>query len=250
MLPGVTDARLGRLIRALRIRRGLRQADLAAAAGVSRAVVWRLERGALEACTVRALRRVAAALDLTVDLTGRWRGGEADRLVDAGHASLVEAVVRELEGLAPWIAAPEVSFAIYGERGSIDILAWHPELRHLLVVEVKTALTDLQALTSGVDRKRRLARKIALERGWDARLVSVWVVAGDTTSNRRRLAAHRATLRAAFPDEGRTVRAWLRRPDRPLAALSFLPYAPDRSVKSSVTMRVRRTIPSVTKSRA
>lgn len=35
---------------------------------------------------------------------------------------------------------PEVSFSIYGQRGVIDILAWHAATRSLLVIELKTEM--------------------------------------------------------------------------------------------------------------
>ena len=42
--------------------------------------------------------------------------------------------------------APEVSFSIYGERGVIDILAWHPGRRALLIIELKTDIVDVNEL--------------------------------------------------------------------------------------------------------
>ena len=44
-----------------------------------------------------------------------------------------EIVARYFLGLPAWIVEPEVSFSIYGERGVIDILAWHPTSRILLL---------------------------------------------------------------------------------------------------------------------
>ena len=55
-----------------------------------------------------------------------------------------------------WQVAVEVSFARSGERGSIDVLAWHPVRRRVLVIEVKSVAADLQATLVGVDRKGRL----------------------------------------------------------------------------------------------
>jgi hypothetical protein len=117
---------------------------------------------------------------------------------------------------------PEVSFAVYGERGVIDILAFHAAHRKLLVIELKTQLVDVQELLSAVDRYRRLAPRVAAERGWAAREAAIWVVLRDTTTNRRRVAAHVTVLRSALPHDGRTVRGWLRAPHGRLAALSFL----------------------------
>jgi hypothetical protein len=64
---------------------------------------------------------------------------------------------------------PEVSFSIFGERGVIDVLAWHAATRTILVIELKTVIADVNELIGNVDRKRRLAPRVAAERGWDAR---------------------------------------------------------------------------------
>lgn len=139
--------------------------------------------------------------------------------------------------------SPETTFAIYGERGVIDILAFHPPTGALLVIELKTALVDVQQLMSVVDRYRRLAPRIARERVWRVTSVNVWVAFLDTKTNRRRVAAHASVLRVAFPDDGRTVRRWLRRPDGVMAAISFVAESPAQpgSASSSSVRRIRRT---------
>jgi len=55
---------------------------------------------------------------------------------------------------------------IEAEFGSIDILAWHPSSGHLLVVEVKSVVADVQATLAGIDRKARVAAALARGRGW------------------------------------------------------------------------------------
>jgi transcriptional regulator with XRE-family HTH domain len=223
----VDDQRVGAALRAVRHHRRLRQRDVATRAHLSAATISRAEAGHLDTLSLRSVRQIGAALDVRLDLVARWRGGEIDRLLDAGHAQLEGAVIRRLT-LAGWDAAPEASFSIYGERGSIDVLARHPGTGALLVVEVKTRLIDLQNLISVVDRKRRLASQVAAERGWPAaeplaRHTSVWVALASTRTNQRHVAAHADVLRAAFPADRRQLDAWLQRPEAPLAALSFLP---------------------------
>ena len=77
-----------------------------------------VECGRIEDVSVRALRRHARALGAELRLELRFRGGELDRLVDEGHAALVGAVAGRLEAFG-WETRPEVSFAVFGERGSI-----------------------------------------------------------------------------------------------------------------------------------
>jgi transcriptional regulator with XRE-family HTH domain len=212
----------------VRIRRGWRQDDLARRAGVSQMTISRIERGHLETLSVARLRSVAVALDIRVDVVARWRAGDLDRLLNARHSQLHDEVARAFFDLDGWTVAPEVSFSIFGERGVIDLLAWHSRRRALLMVELKTDIVDLNELVGTVDRKRRLATTIAADRGWVRRddrsaAVSAWIVVLDTRTNRRRIAAHARMLRAAFPTDGRSIRGWLRRPKGPIAALSMWP---------------------------
>ncbi len=215
------DARVGTAFRAIRIKRGWRQVDVATRAGVSRALVSMLERGHVDRVTVHVVRRVAQTLGIRLDLSVRWRGGDLDRLLNAGHAALHEELARYLGTLPDWLQAPEVSFSIYGERGVIDILAFHPPTGSLLVIELKTELADLEDLLAAMDRRMRLAGTVARERGWEARTVSCWVAIAEGDANRRRVERHKATLRSAFPANGHEMRTWLRTPAGRIAALSF-----------------------------
>lgn len=216
------DQRFGTMIRSIRIKRNLRQQDLAAMAKVSPSTISRIERGHLDTVSLATLRRVAAALEIRVDLVGRWRAGDLDRLMNSRHSALHEQVARMFRArCSDWHVEPEVSFSIFGERGIIDILAWHPGHRSLLVIELKTDIVDVNELVGGVDRKRRLARDIGRDRGWDATIVSSWVIVSSGRTNRARIAAHGAMLHAAYPVNGRTVRGWLRDPNAPIAALSM-----------------------------
>jgi transcriptional regulator with XRE-family HTH domain len=200
--------RFGRGIRALRFRRGWRQDDLAGVAGVSRSQVGRIERGESAKLPAEALERVAIALGARADLRLLRQGEGLDRLLDQAHAGLVDWVVRRLTALG-WDVAVEVSFARNGERGSIDLLAFHPVRRALLVIEVKSVTPDMQAMLGGLDRKARLGPAIARERGWDPVTVARVLVLGDTRTNRRRLEAHAATVRAALPARTREVARWV-----------------------------------------
>jgi len=221
----------------------MRQVDLATAAATSRATVSRIERGHLDTLSLLALRRVGAALDVRLELLPRWRGGDLDRMLNARHSALHEAVARAFKRELPdWTLAPEVSFSIWGERGVIDIVAWHPGRRALLVVELKTDIADANELVGIVDRKRRLAAEVVRERGWEPESVSVWVVVSASRTNRRRVGAHAAMLRSAFPVDGRAVRTWLRDPARPVGALSFWAEA-DRTAGGLAAVRRVRAPP-------
>jgi transcriptional regulator with XRE-family HTH domain len=217
------DQRIGWTLRSIRVRKRWRQEDLAARAKVSRWIVIRIEQGRLASLPFGKLRAVAAALDARVDAVVRWQGGDLSRLVSARHARMHEIVARYFVGLPGWIIEPEVSFSIYGERGIIDILAWHPTSRILLVIELKTEIVDINEMLGTLDRKRRLAATIAAERKLHPVAIATWVVVADSRTNRRVVADHATVLRAKLPSDGRRVGRWLRRPRGRLDGLSFLP---------------------------
>jgi len=232
--------RVGAAFRAVRIRRGWRQTDVAQKAGVSPGVVSLIERGHIEHVSTRALRGVAAALDIRLDITLRLPHGELDRLMNEGHAALHEELARYLDRLPGWIHAPEVSFAVYRERGVIDILAFHASTGSLLVIELKTEFVSLEDLLTTMDVRLRHAAAIGRGRGWQVRSVSAWVVFAESATNRRRVRAHSAALRSAFPADGRLMRGWLHKPDGVIRALSF--WANFNGITAKQTVAGRRRV--------
>jgi transcriptional regulator with XRE-family HTH domain len=242
----MNDAQVGRAIRAVRIRRHWRQQDLARVSGVSPDAVSRAELGRLDGMTLGRIRAIGEAIGITLDIVARWQGGELDRLLGARHSALHDQVAAAFATLSGWVTAPEVTFSIYGERGAIDILAWHAATRTLLVIELKTELVDVQEMIGTLDRKRRLAPQIARERGWAAEVVATWVILAPSRTNRRRLAAHRHLLRTAYPEDGRTMGTWLANPAGPVAALSMWPdsYAVRAATALAPTRRVRTRRPA------
>jgi transcriptional regulator with XRE-family HTH domain len=231
------------MFRAVRHRRRQRQIDVAALARVSRHVVSRIERGRLTEVSIRSLRRVADALEIHVELVPRWRGGELDRLVNRRHAALHETALAMVTASPGWEVISEASFAIGGERGIIDLLAWHAKRRALLIQELKSEFVDPQELVGTMDKRRRLAAAIAHQRGWDPAIVGMWVGVEDDRTNRRHLARARRLLRGAFPHDGHAMRAWLRDPTAPIAALSFLTPARGASTRQRVRAQTARKPP-------
>jgi transcriptional regulator with XRE-family HTH domain len=234
--------RFGRQVRALRRRRGWRQIDLAVSARTSRATVSRVELGRAGEVSLAAIETIARALSARVELAVSWNGEGLDRLLDADHAALVNRVAGGLRALE-WDVAVEVSFNIRGERGSIDILAFHAGTGVVLVIEVKSVVPDLQAMVFTLDRKARLALEIAANRGWDARAVGRILVVADGRTTRRRVAEHAALFDAAFPARSAAVKRWIRRPNagRPFSGLWFLANDRRASVRHRVVGRQRVT---------
>jgi transcriptional regulator with XRE-family HTH domain len=231
--------RIGLSIRALRHRLGWRQDDLARRANVSQSAVSRAERGRLAGLSLGAVDRLVTSVGGHLDVRVLYQGERLDRLLDAAHAAAVERVVRMLIADG-WEAVAEVSFAIYGERGSIDVFARHLASGRLLVVEVKTVVPDVQAMLLALDRKVRLAVRIAAERGWAPAPVSALLVVVDSSTARRRVGEHAGTLESKLPVRGRAVRRWLGDPastERPMAGLWFLPPMRHPTVRKRIRIR-------------
>ncbi|MGH2418827.1 MAG: helix-turn-helix domain-containing protein, partial [Candidatus Limnocylindria bacterium] len=134
----MNDARIGRVMRVLRQRRGWRQRDLAARAGVSKSAISTIERGQVDRYTIATIRKVLRALDGTVELYAVWGGhGDLDRLLDADHARLVE-MWADRHQRAGWSVWAEASYSIFGERGRIDLLCFHAPTGTLEAAECKT----------------------------------------------------------------------------------------------------------------
>ena len=217
------DLKVGAMARAVRHRRRWKQRDVAARAGVSQQLVSLFERGRIDELTVRSARHIAAALEIRLPFAPWWRGGDGLRLVDADHAVLVDGLVAILVA-AGWEVVVEYTFNHFGERGSVDVVGWHPASRSLLIAEVKSRLLDSQETLAVLHRKARIApRLLERERGWMAAQMGVVLAMQDTTANRSAVARHPATFASAFPDRPRAARRWLREPHGPLHAVWFLP---------------------------
>lgn len=198
-----------------------------------------MERGRLANVPLGKLVRLADTLGARADLRLLWQGERLDRLLDAAHAAAVDEAVQLLTRKG-WQVAPEVSFSVYGERGAIDVLAFHPATAVLLVVEVKSTIPDVQATIAVLDRKVRLAAGIGRQRGWAARGVGRLLVVRAGRTAYRRVSRHRATFAAALPQRGHSVRAWIDKPSLPpISGLLFLPAGRGTNVRR----RVRRILP-------
>jgi hypothetical protein len=186
-------------------------------------VVVAIEAGRGDRIPMWRLAAVAAALGARLSVRIQFQGEGLDRLRDRRHAALVEALVNRLRGEG-WLVATEVSFNIYGERGSIDILALHPASGALLVVEVKSVVPEIGGMLMTLDRKVRLAREVARKQlGLEATTVSRLLVLPEHRTARRRVADHATTFETAFPARNVAIKRWLRAPSGAIAGLLFVP---------------------------
>jgi transcriptional regulator with XRE-family HTH domain len=226
-------------LRAVRMSRGLRQSDVATRAGTSRSTVSRLECGRPEGVTIGTIRSISRAVGMPPLATMGWRGPEVDRLLDEAHSAMVEGLLEALT-IRGWATVPEYSFSHFGERGSVDVLAWNEAARALLIVEVKTRVWDLQAMLASLDRKRRLVPELAAGTvGWRPLFIGVVLVLNDGSSSRAVVAKRAATFRAVLPDRQLVVRNWLDRPEGHLRGIWFLHN--DRVESARLRMRPKRS---------
>jgi Holliday junction resolvase-like predicted endonuclease len=181
---------------------------------------------------------VARALDVTLRIEARWHGTDGKRLLDRSHASIVEVVARTLAGLG-WQVVTEYTFNHFGERGSVDVAAWHPVTRSLVIVEVKSQVVDLQDLFASLGRKARVVPSLMrADRGWAAATVSRVLVLPGTTANRAIVSRHAATFAVSLPAGSQDVKRWLRAPANALAGIWFI--SPSRVTTARQVVRVRK----------
>ena len=230
--------RIGRSLRAIRVRSGLRQADVAIRARVSRSFVLNLECGLSHSTDIGRIEAVCVALGADLEVRVRWRGEGLDRLLDESHATVVDRLAALLRRDG-WVTSLEVTFNDYGDRGSIDVFAWHPEWQSLLIVEVKSVVPDAQGTLAPLDRKVRVAPKLARERGLDPVSVSRLLVVSDTSTNRRRIGRFETLFAAALPDRGWAVRRSLSKPSGSISGLLFLPDSTGDGLRRATAGRSR-----------
>ena len=193
-------------------------------------VVSEIECGRGDRFPLRTFKRVVDAVGGYLSVRIQFHGEALDRLRDAAHARLVEWFVAFLSALG-WIVETEVTFNHFGERGSIDVLAYHPKFRALLVVEVKSVVPDVGGMQMTLDRKVRIAPELARQGGWTVDSVSRLLVVAESSTARRRVGAHAATFAAAFPTRNEAIRRWVRRPDAAIRGLFFVSDAGQASRK-------------------
>jgi len=236
----MNDLRVGRIIRAVRVHARMTQSDVSDLADVDRSVLTDLEHGRLEQVSLRTARRLCKPLEIDLVVEASWRGGAVDRLLDRDHAAVVNHVVHVLTAVG-WTVEAELTFNEFGDRGSVDVVAWHPEHRVLVIIEVKTAFADLRAMLMSLSRKVRVVPGVLQEqRGWRRRHLGRLLVVIGSTANRGVVTHHEALFTTTFPARSREVLAWIRHPDRDLAGLWFVSPVVVRHAHEPRSHRLRR----------
>ena len=232
-------------MRTVRATLGLSQRALGKRIGRSQAYMSLLERGMIASLSIVEAERVCTRLGATLVL-----GVEAPVLIagprqrDAAHAGCVAYVARRLMADG-WLVQREVQIGSPSRPGWIDILAFHPIGLVLLVIEVKTELTDLGGLERQLRWYVREAPRAATQFGWRPEALQGCVLMLSTSAIDDRIRENAAGLRQIFPSRwqdtlrvvrGETVagRGWGIAMDRPAVTRTGLvsPDCPGRPSKA------------------
>ena len=189
-------ARMGREIRASRLRRRLTQAQAAARARISRSTWSRMENGKGGGQTVDAWQRVGLAVGrpLRVDF-----GRDAlETTSDAGHLEGQELLLRLLRmgGSRRFVELPTRPA---DSRRAVDVAALDERLGVLIVVQVWNTFGDLGSAVRGFDRELAAAAEVAAGMGFPgATVAGCWAVV-DNRSNRTLVAQYPEFFATRFP---------------------------------------------------
>ena len=205
-------ARIAQIVRDARALIGWSQHDLADRSATSQSMISRIEGARAKQLDVLVVERVLQALGvrLTLKLDARHLE-DRRRQNDAVHARLTGYLARRLEHDG-WTTATEVPLGEGVPRGWIDLLAFRPADRALLVEETKTDLPDLGALQRSLAFYEREAWAAAKQLGWRPARIAVLCVALDSDTIARRLADGRDLVERAFPGVPSEMLSWLTSP--------------------------------------
>jgi transcriptional regulator with XRE-family HTH domain len=189
------------MLREARAMQRLRQADVAARAGVSQPFWSRLERGRTATVTLETLAACGAALGLQLAAFFEEAPG-ADQPRDLEHLRRQSLVIR-ISRSGGWTALPEARLADGPWSPSIDVLLGRPLQREAAVIEIWDLLADGGQAMRGLDSKVAGLRG-QLSDGWRVR--GLLVIRG-TSRNRRLVNELGPLLATKYPASSS---AWLR----------------------------------------
>lgn len=184
------------------------QLELAGRAGVTRGYIAKIE-GRYANPSLEVVTRVAAALEMDAELMIRPpQIMEGSRQRDAVHARCSGYVDRRLTA-ARFRVAREVEIVHARSHGWIDLLAFEPTSRTLLIIEIKTRFDDLGSIERQIGWYERAAPGVAHRLGWRPLSVRTWLVGLATDEVEAVVRANRSIMDVAFPMRARAVQAWL-----------------------------------------
>jgi transcriptional regulator with XRE-family HTH domain len=223
--------RFGASVRAVRTALGLSQRTFAGRIGRSQAWLSLLERGRVSRLSIVEADLICRTLGATLVL-----GVEAPVLIagarqrDAAHARCVAYVARRLRADG-WLVQREVQIGSRSRPGWIDIVAFHPASAVLLIIEVKTELTDLGGLERQLRWYVREAPRAATQFGWQSDAVQGCVLMLSTTATDDRIRENAVGIGQIFPRRWREMMQVVRGVTRPERAWAIATIDPRSRVR-------------------
>jgi transcriptional regulator with XRE-family HTH domain len=157
-------ATFGASIREARLTRRWSTLELANRAGVSRSLIFALERG--EGASAETAVRVAMALGLRVELDlvdPRRQTSPSMRSIDPVHSLMGEFEAAHFRTLGPSVSLDE-PYQHYQFAGRADVVAWDLASRALLHIENRTRFPDFQETAGAYNAKRAYLGNVLAER--------------------------------------------------------------------------------------
>jgi hypothetical protein len=112
-----------------------------------------------------------------------------------------------------WLTSREVEIVHQRSHGWIDILAFDPATKLLIVAELKTRLDDLGAIERQIGWYERSAFEVARRLGWAPRRTVAWLLVLASGEVEEAIRSNRDVLMRAFPIRAREMSRGLRRAD-------------------------------------
>jgi transcriptional regulator with XRE-family HTH domain len=182
------------------------QAELGQRAHVSQSFVSRVERALVPDLSVVDANRLLAAMGARMTV-GVWAPFLADRELqrDPAHARCAAYAAARLQRDG-WLTALEVEIGSDRSRGWIDVLAYHPDRRLMLVIEIKTEIRDLGAIERALGWYEREAWTAGRRIGWRPNTIIGCLLLLATEMNDARIKDNQAAFTAGFPIRANELR--------------------------------------------
>jgi transcriptional regulator with XRE-family HTH domain len=194
----------GAICRGRRIELDLTQAAVSQSLGISRSHYAAIEAARANP-SIALVDRIGETLGLRLGLVASLLVVVTDPVVrDAVHARCSAYVMRRLQADG-WLVLREVEIIDARLRGWIDLLAFDPRSRTLLIIEIKTSIDDIGRLERQVGWYSR-AIASAVPADWQPVRVATWVLALSTADVDEAIARHRAIIDAGFPGRAASMR--------------------------------------------
>jgi transcriptional regulator with XRE-family HTH domain len=211
-----------RLCRETRMMLDVTQAELARSGGVSRSHIAGIETGRVNP-SLDLVSRIADRLGIEVAFVARPPLIVSRRTHDVVHArcsGFVDGRFRR----AGWLTAREIEIAEPSAHGWIDLLAYEPVSRTLVIVEVKTRLDDIGAVERQIGWYERRAVNAAQAIGWRPSRVLSWLIVLASDEVERAIRMNREVMLRSFPARAVTMRGVLADPrtDTPRRGLAMV----------------------------